>query len=216
MRAKSSHRLTPSHETVETVIDQIAELWPALADALARDGGAPRGEVVTTSSSAVSTLPVNADVLDALIRISMQAPATTHAAVRALGEGELTVGGLWGHLRHLGRLQARLSDRGEAAMAEQITDVARGWLGVVRAALGLAVPDRVLPEFCPVHDDPLVRLVVPGAQGQIVRSVTGPAVHWSSAEYVMCRHCETKWTPSQYLALGVLLWDAADRRQAVA
>ncbi|MEO3928845.1 transposase [Micromonosporaceae bacterium B7E4] len=83
--------------------------------------------------------------------------------------------------------------RGAVQEADRLAGRVHDWLGTVKAVLGLKVPDRKLPEFCPVHDDPLTQLVTPGAEGWIIPGRDGPTVRWRRTEAVLCRHCGTSW-----------------------
>ncbi|MFC6017229.1 hypothetical protein ACFP2T_13555 [Plantactinospora solaniradicis] len=206
--------MTDKALAVANDLDELADLWPHLADALERDHAPGGGDKVAVSNGGNIGLPVNSDVLATVRTLGDEIPATARWAAGILGVDHNARRDVPGHLMHALLQYDRLNALGAAQEAGQLARKVRGWRDSVKAALGLKVPDRKLPQFCPVHDDPLVALVTPGDEGWIVPGGTGPTVTWRRTEVVLCRHCGTIWAPGQYALLGRLLRDADRRRVA--
>ncbi|WP_431881558.1 hypothetical protein [Micromonospora chalcea] len=198
--------------TATTLTPTVAELLllvPALDAALHRDAGT--GDDERSGSSVTPGLPVNTDVLACMATLHGEVPATARWVSRLLGEPMIDRT-LVGHLGHLVRWHDRLTATNATAEATQLVANVERWLRSARRVLGLSTPDRRLPEYCPVHDDPLTQLVVPGDEGWLAKVRGGYTVGWHRAEYVRCRHCGTTWAPGQYATLGRQLRDADRRR----
>ncbi|HET8681275.1 MAG TPA: hypothetical protein VFM54_05305 [Micromonosporaceae bacterium] len=192
--------LTTHRTHLTDAIDELALIWPALTDATERDRGVSTGERVTTSP--VLLAPVNADVLDAL---------------------DILAAGL-GRVRDLHRLPHQLDqyrDADDQASAHRLLATVTHCRTIARRAIGLTTPDRPLGEHCPLHDDPLTELVIPGDQGQLCWRSRDPAgqpvglsVVWRREDVVTCpwRSCGARWTPGQQMRLRGLLRAAEGRR----
>lgn len=195
-------------------LDELGLLWPALADALERDHRPDNGDKVSSSGGSIG-LPVNLDVLKAVAVLAGEIPATAWWCCQILGEPHNAQRDIPDHLRHFPRMHERLRATNAASDAASLANTIRRWRDAAKTAIGLRIPDRRLPQFCPTHDDPLSQLVTPGDEGWLTATRGGYTVTWRHTEAVLCRHCGTTWTPGQYLLLGRLLKDADRRRLAM-
>jgi hypothetical protein len=201
------------------LVDEVTELlilWPHLAAALERDAGAAQDERV--SGGGGFGLPVNADVLHALQLLETELPALTAWAAGIIAEPPVKRG-VEGHLRHLPRLHERMLVTAAVSEAAHLAARLHSLLRLVKLAVGLRTADRQLGQPCPLHDEPLNQLIVPGDEG-VLRyrrldregQPIAPAVEWQRSDCTLCRHCGAAWAPSQYLLLGRLLREADSRR----
>lgn len=205
------------------LVDDVTELeilWPHLEGALERDAGAAEAERV--SGGGGWGLPVNADVLQALQVIGRELPDLLSWAAEVVAEPP-TARDVPGHLRHLPRLHERMLVTAAAAEAGQLAARVHGLNRVVKLAVGLRTADRELGHLCPLHDDPLGALVVPGDEGVLryrgldrAGRPVAPSVEWRRSVCTLCRVCGASWAPGQYMLLGRLLMDAQWRREAAA
>jgi hypothetical protein len=203
------------------LVDEVTELlilWPNLAPALERDAGVAEGERVSGSTGI--GLPVNADILHALQLLEREVPALAAWAAGVIAEpaAARTVDG---HLRHFPRMHERMLVTAAIAEAGQLAARLHALLRLVKLAVGLRTADRPLGHSCPLHDDPIHPLIIPGDEG-VLRyrrldregQPVAPAVAWRRSDCTLCRHCGASWAPSQYLLLGRLLREAEQRRTA--
>lgn len=204
------------------LVDEVTELlilWPHLAAALERDAGSAQDERV--SGGGGFGLPVNADVLHALHLLETDLPDLAAWAAEIVAEAPVKRG-VEGHLRHLPRLHERMLVTAAVPEAAHLAARLHALLRLVKIAVGLRTADRPLGQPCPLHDDPLTQLLIPGDEG-VLRyrrldrdgQPVAPAVEWMRSDCTLCRHCEAAWAPSQYLLLGRLLREAESRRTAL-
>ncbi|WIM97685.1 hypothetical protein ACTOB_001233 [Actinoplanes oblitus] len=193
---------------------ELAQLWPALADALARDHAPEHGERIAAAGSTEPGLPVNLDVADAIDYLTRNIAAAATYARHLLDEPA------WTHsvpvllAWDITRWHGRLVDLGDTVHAEHLAAAVADWLGRTRAALGFTTPDRHLGAMCPEHDQPLVELVEPGGSATLHTSPAGYRITWTKVRAIKCRYCRATWTPGpDYLALDRAL-NRADRRRA--
>lgn len=196
-------------------VAELAQLWPALGDALGKDQSPTYGDRVSISSDVEAGLPVNLDVAEAIRYLAQQIPAAAAYARRLLAEPPFT-NSIDAMLAHdFTRWHGRLVDLGDQDHADLLAQAVTDWLGRARVALGLTIPDRHLGQMCPGHDDPLVELVEPGATADLRHATrtTAAALTWTRTTAVYCRWCRNTWTPGPgYLALDRELKTASRRR----
>jgi len=191
------------------VTAELAGLWPALPEALARDTTAPGGG----GSSWVPAGVVNADVLAAMIALSAAVPETVRYACDAIGEP-------WRHrdmagcLRQVPRLASRMRDLGQAANERTLEHMAAGWLRTVKRALGLRKPDIPVGYACPYadtfpenhHDGRM--LFMAGEDGFLRQGPDGPRVEFVAQEVIYCasQDCNASWAGKyEWTFLGSIL-----------
>jgi hypothetical protein len=172
-------------------LEELAQLTPALTEALARDHTPNTGTRIAVSGLTLS-LPVNPDVLRALNEI----PITYLPYYLADFEHAISTG--------------------DQATAKHITTQAGHWRRLAKRALGLLLYDRPLAQPCPQHDLPLTELVALGDEGWITQDSRGLYVKWLKDQRIWCRHCGSLWEPRQMLLLGRLLRWAEKRRNQTA
>jgi hypothetical protein len=191
-------------------VSQLAELWPALARALARD--AAGADAMGTRTWTAATV-VNADVLAAMITLGRDVPAVTRTACEAIAEP-------WQHrtlqgcLQQIPRLGGRMHDLGQAAGERRLTDDARGWLRITKRALGLRKPDIPLGYACPYADTipenhaEARMLFMAGAEGSLRHDPDGVQVEWAAKERIYCasEDCGASWSAvHEWSLLGRML-----------
>lgn len=206
-----------------TIFDEVAELsilWPAIGEALEKDAGVLADAERVSGGTAIG-LPVNADVFAASIMLTTEVPALAYWACSVIAEPPAlrTVGA---HLQHFPRWHERMLVTAALAEAAHLAVAVRSMLASAKLALGLRTPDRRLGQYCPMHDDPLCELIMPGDVATLRytrldrdgRPVT-PAVEWTRREAAVCSACSASWEPGDYLALGRLMRQADARRSAL-
>jgi hypothetical protein len=207
-------------DQVDQAVAELLTLWPQLAGALQRDQGAPNGERVTTSSTAHSRTPVNADVLAAALELDQDAWITVYRAREFLGEpGEMV--SVQETIRSTGILYRRLVGRERGDEAKRLAASVFRWQRVVRTAIGLSRRAQPLRGdngeiVCPLHDDPIVTLRQRGDEGTLNDRRAGERITWRSGEGVYCpqSECRARWSPAEYGLLGRLVEAAEERRRA--
>lgn len=208
--------MTADAQGLHDAIQELLVLWPALPTALPRDAGVQSGERVATSEN-VHSVPLNVDVAAVITDLTRAIPDWTRWA--ATSAGITAVNDLAGQLRQIPTLHQRLVAVGRTRDAERLADAVHAWLGAARRALGLDLPDRPTGMHCPRHDEPLVALVQPGDHGQLryakldtAGRPVNPQVTWQRLEVILCRHCDSMWTPERYVHLGRLIQQAERER----
>jgi hypothetical protein len=178
---------------------ELAALLPCLAGALRRDN-----TTMGRSRSVVPGVPVNSDVLHAMVTLHREVPDVTMAAAELAGEPwqRRTIAAC---LTAIPRLGARLHD---LAMVDAERDLERGvyrWTRVTKLALGLRTPDIPIGAPCPHcgHDGP--GLMAVGSEGFMRRTGHGLAVEWEHAGRVVCRECGAAWGVAEWPLLGRVL-----------
>jgi hypothetical protein len=201
-------------------VDELLILWPALPTALPRDAGTSDSERVTVSEN-VHTVPLNVDVAAVITDLGRAIPEWVAWAAEAAGEGLTAFAGIPGHLKRIPALHDRLSGLGRTRDAERLTDTTQRWLTTTRRALGLDRPDRSTGLHCPRHDNPQTTLTQPGDNGHLRYTKldthgrpVDPQISWSRIEIILCRHCDSTWTPDRYMLLGRLIRQADRDRTA--
>lgn len=204
---------------IADTIDELLVLWPALPTALARDAGTTTSERVATSEN-VHTIPLNGDVAAVILDLQRAIPEWTAWAAQIVGESRNDHAGTPDHLKRIPALHDRLRGQGRTADAKLLEHTTNGWLTRCRTALGLNRPDRGTGLRCPNHDQPLSLLIQPGDHGHLQYAKLDSAGHpvdawvnWTRTDLIMCRHCDSIWTPARYMWLGRLIRDADHRRQ---
>lgn len=198
---------------------ELLMLYPHLGPALERDQGAADEERV--SGSGALRLPVNADVLEALRLVAGELVPLIRWAAGVIGEPLPGRGHVDIAIRHLPRIHERMLVTAASIEADALAAGVRRTLRRIQLALGLRTLDRHLGQFCPLHDDPLSELIVPGDEGilsyrrvNLAGQPIAPTVEWRRSDCALCRHCRAAWQPGQYLLLGKLLREADSRRLA--
>jgi hypothetical protein len=199
---------------VDGTVAELAELWPALAAALARDAAGEGAPGIWVSMGVV-----NADVLAAMLTVEREVPEATARARELIGEPwharELLV-----HLRQVPRLAARLHAVGRQDAAGELAWQAAGWLRLVKRALGLRKPDMPFgdpPCTCPwaarrPENHPGAALLRrAGEEGFLRPGPDGPRVQWEGAGLIYCpaEACGATWDYAHWALLGRML--AAER-----
>lgn len=201
-------------------VTELLILWPHLETALVKDAGTNDGPVVSGGTDPAFGLPLNADVLMARTNMQVMVPELAAWAADTLAEPRRRRD-VPGHLRHVTRWHDRMRQTAALEQAAHLESRIRYLLGGVKLAIGLRVPDRVLPDCCPLHDDPLTLLTSPGAEAQLrwkrfcptSGELVGVSVVWSQWQAIVCRHCGVSWTPGQYaVPLARQLREARARR----
>ena len=193
-------------------VSELADLWPALAAALARDTG---GEGGAAGHAWMSALVVNADVLAAMITLDREIPAIIRYACEAIGEP-------WQHrdiagcLLQVPRLAGRMHDLGQAGNEKMLACQADGWLRMVKRALGLRRPDIGIGYDCPYagsvpeqHTGDCA-LLAAGDEGFLRPGTDGLRVEWAHTPVIYCASpdCDASWGLAQWSYLGRLLESA--------
>jgi hypothetical protein len=168
-------------------LDELAQLTPALQDALQRDHTPETGNKIAIGGVTLS-IPINTDVLRALDEIPI------------------------GYLHNCLADYEHALSIGNTAAARQIGRNAEHWRRLTKRALGLLQYDRTLNQPCPQHDEPLTELLALGDEGWLHHDNHGYYVQWQKDQRIWCRHCGSLWQPNQMLLLGRLLKWAAKRR----
>lgn len=192
-------------------IAQLTELWPALAQALARDTTTTDGG--TTGFTAATV--VNADVLAAMVMLEAEVPAATRQACDTIAE-PWQHRGLAACLRQLPRLASRMHDLGHEAAEDRLFKDTRRWLAITKRALGLRKPDIPLGYPCPWADTQpdnhhdAVMLISAGDEGFLRHGPDGTQVEWVSMAQIYCsaEHCGATWGPAQWPLLGRMIEQA--------
>jgi hypothetical protein len=188
---------------------ELADLWPALATALARDTADMSGAHTWTAATIVNT-----DVLAAMITLDREIPLAYRSACETTGEPwqprplDVT-------LRALPRLASRLDNTGHVGHAKRLTIQAAAWLRLTKRALGLRKPDIPLTYACPYADDlperheQTRRLFMAGAEGFLRPSPDGGLLVTEVAyETIYCSSpdCDASWAGEhEWLLLGRML-----------
>jgi hypothetical protein len=204
---------------LQEAVEELLVLWPALPTALPRDAGVQSGERVAVSEN-VHTVPLNVDVAAVITDLTWQIPDWTRWA--GTNAGVSVVADITQQLRQLPAIHHRLVELGRTRDAERLATTVHAWLTACRRALGLNRPDRPIGEMCPRHDEPLQPLVQPGDHGHLRYAKLDQHGHpidayidWSHIEIVLCRHCDSTWTPERYILLGRLIRQANRDRNRV-
>jgi hypothetical protein len=199
-----------SADLAETV-SELADLWPALARALARDTGSDGGAAGHTWQAAAV---VNADVLAAMLTLGREIPETIRYACEAVGEP-------WQHrdldacLRQIPRLAGRMHDLRLLQQERTLGRLASGWLRTVKRALGLRRPDLAIGYDCPYaasipeqHPYPGERmLLAAGDEGFLRQGADGLRVEWVHSPVIYCASpdCDASWGQESWSYLGLVL-----------
>lgn len=201
-------------------VAEMLILWPHLDAALERDTGQSESGRISGGGAELG-LPVNADVMLALVTLEREVPRMATWAAGVVAEPVIDRG-IAGHLQQLPRFHERMLVTAAVDEAAQLAAGVHAFSRGVKLAVGLRTPDVPLGQYCPLHDAPLRELVAPGAEGHLRYSCldrTGqpvaPIVEWVRESAVACRHCRAAWSPVQYLMLSRLLREADTRRMAV-
>lgn len=204
-------------EQLADIIDELQVLWPALPIALPRDAGTSNGERVAVSEN-VHTVPLNTAVAAVITDLERNIPDWTRWAATTAGHGA-AFGNVNTCLRQLPAIHARLVALGRTRDAQRLADTAQRWLSAAREALGLDAPDTPFGEPCPRHDQPLTGLTRPGDVGHLHWTKldrnghpVDPTITWTHTDAVLCRHCDSIWTPDRYRWLARLIKQAKTER----
>lgn len=195
------------------IIDELLILVPHLADALAKDeGGTAEAERVTGGADPAFGLPVNADVFGAMRTLDHEVPIMARWATKVIAE-PYRARSAEGHLRHFPRWHERMLVTAAHDDADRLVVTVRALLSGVRLALGLRTPDRRLGQYCPLHDDPLQELVIPGEQTRLrITSGRVAGVDRIVRDEAVCKTCAASWTPGDMMLLRRQLREADNRR----
>lgn len=206
-------------EQLAVIVDELQILWPALPIALPRDAGTTSGERVATSEN-IHSVPLNVEVAAVITDLNWAIPHWTRWAATTAGLGN-PGGDIPACLRQLPGIHQRLHTLGRTRDAASLANTTQRWLGACRRALGLDAPDQAFGEHCPRHDRPLTPLTRPGDIGHLHWTrldrdghPTDPTVTWTHIDVVLCRHCDSLWTPNRYMWLSRLIKQAKTERQA--
>lgn len=181
-----------------TACEDLAALFPHLADALTRDN-APSDHRAVLSAGGV----VNADVLHAMLTLAAEIPAARNAACDLLAETHqprppLTC------LRAIPRLHDRLAALSMKTAATRLEDSVRQWTRITKLALGLRTADMPIGWDCPLHPEPSA-LIALGAEGFLRDDMT---IMWQHAATIWCPLCGASWLADCWPLLGRLLVSA--------
>lgn len=208
-------------EQLADIIDELQILWPALPIALPRDSGTTSSERVTTSEQ-VHTVPLNVQVAAVITDLQRAVPDWTRWASTTAGLGATPGADVNACLRRLPGIHHRLHELGRTRDAAKLADAAQRWLSAARKALGLDAPDTPFGEPCPRHDTPLTGLTRPGDIGHLHWTKldrnghpVDPTITWTHTDVVLCRHCDSIWTPDRYRWLARLIKQAKTERATV-
>lgn len=193
---------------IEQVTAELADIWPALAAALARDTASAGGSGHALTAAQV----VNPDVFHAMLALSAEIPETVRYACEAISEP-------WQHrdllacLRQVPRLASRMRDLGLFRDEATLGRLASGWLRMVKRALGLRRPDTPIGYDCPfaadAPDDHTTgrALLAAGEDGFLRHGPGGLMVEWVVQEVIYCASpdCEASWPLASWPLLGRLL-----------
>jgi hypothetical protein len=207
-------------EQLAVIVDELEVLWPALPIALPRDGGTSSGERVTTSEN-IHTVPLNVQVAAVITDLTRGIPDWTRWASTAANLGPTAASDIPACLRRLPGIHHTLLQQGRTRDAAKLADTAQSWLTAARRALGLDAPDQAFGETCPRHDTPLQPLITPGDIGHLrwtkldrAGYPVDPTITWTHIDVVLCRHCDSIWTPDRYRFLYRLIKQAKTERGA--
>lgn len=209
-------------EQLADIIDELQILWPALPIALPRDTGTQSGERVTTSEN-IHTVPLNVEVAGVITHLRWAIPDWTRWATTAANLGTTAPNDIPACLRHLPGIHHHLLEQGRTRDAARIAATAQSWLTAARRALGLDAPDTAFGEHCPRHDTPLQPLITPGDTGHLhwtkldrAGHPVDPTITWTHIDVVLCRHCDSMWTPDRYMFLSRLIRQVKRDREPAA
>ena len=188
---------------------ELAQLWPALAAALARDTAAADGPAASPAWTAVAV--VNPDVLQALLTLDADVPAAVRHACEDISE-RWAYRDLPGCLRQIPRLAGRMHDLGHITAEKYLTWQADGWLRLVKRALGLRRPDMPIGRDCPYAADTpdahgrAAGLILAGAEGFLDPAADVP-VAWVTSGLIYCASdaCGASWLKAEWSMLDRLL-----------
>jgi hypothetical protein len=193
---------------IAEITAELADIWPALAAALARDTAVASGG----NHAFAAAMVVNPDVLHAMITLSAEIPETVRYACEAIAEP-------WQHrdltacLRQVPRLAGRMRDLGLFRDERTLERLASGWLRMVKRALGLRRPDVPIGYDCPYfasapddHGEGRA-LLAAGEDGSLRQGPGGLCVEWVVQEVIYCasQDCAASWPLASWPLLGRLL-----------
>ena len=181
----------------ESFTAELAALLPRLPGAIERDNTG-----LSRSAAVSAGLPVNPDVLHAIILLHREIPLAAMRAAALAGEP-------WHPrpvktcLRAIDRFTARLYDLGQPLDALGIEDDVRRWTRVTKLALGLRTPDIPIGALCPVCAG--AGLLAAGSEGFVRRNGHAVVVEWEHAGRVYCPAGGESWAMGEWPLLGRLL-----------
>jgi hypothetical protein len=189
---------------VQPITAELAALLPCLPDAIERDNAAAGPAMAVTAG-----LPVNPDVLHAIVTLHREIPVTTARAAE-LAREPWQPRGLETCLTALGRFTGRLYDLAMNAEAMALEDDVRRWTRVTKLALGLRKPDVPLPvAYCPACEQTARPLLAVQPEGFAVWHTGRLVVEWRSAGRIYCPRCGTAWPEDQWTFLASRLLEVA-------
>lgn len=190
---------------------ELAALLPRLPGAIERDNTGT-GRAVRISGG----LPVNEDVLHAIITLHREIPAASLRAATAVGEPwPAFERDLHQCLRAIGRFAGRLHDLRQPLDARAIEDDVRRWTRVTKLALGMRRPEMALADRCPVESHPGAycggELMAAGAERFLRFTRHGVVVgDWVEARRIYCAaDRDHEWPFQAWTVLGGMILAAA-------
>ncbi len=186
--------------TIPAQVEELELMFPALAQALARDsggGGEPQKVVLSTGGV------VNGDVLQAMVTLSREIPDVWARCCDLVRERH-GKRGVAQCLIALPRLGGRLHQLGLVGAEQRLAGDVGRWTSQCKGALGLRTPDIPLRYGCPAcgGQEPLV---VVGSEGFLRLRDNMVVVVWQHAGVISCGQCQATWTMGQWMHLGRLL-----------
>ena len=195
----------------ESFTAELAALLPRLPGAIERDNTGTGRAVRITGG-----LPVNEDVLHAMVMLHREIPPASLRAAAAVGEPwPAFERDLAQCLHALARFAGRLHDLRQADGVRGIEDDVRRWTRVTKLALGMRRPEMALADRCPVEDCPGGycggELMAAGAERFLQFTRHGVVVgDWVEARRIYCTaDREHEWPFQHWTILGGMILAAA-------
>lgn len=187
-------------------IDELAALLPYLDEALFKDNTAAGRHTHVQAG-----LPVNTDVLSALVILHREIPAATMHTAELIHE-PWQPRSLGICLLALERFTGRLRDLGMRAEAEAAEDDIRRWTRTTKLALGLREPDEILrlygtPVRCPADRCAARPLLRRAGRERFLQWADGCLTpgDWVEQGRIYCPGCAAAWPATEWRHLGRLL-----------
>lgn len=203
--------MTSDLEHLTEAARQLADIWPRLRDALAKDQTGTDGRA---SGTTIPSIPVNPDVLDTIASLADTIPATDQqlrtallfdragtVARRSVNECLTYADALWR------RLHAHPDLEDQAAA---YADTIHRWLADARRAIGLSQRPKPLNIRCPFCDG---NLNLTGDEAELHQPDDVEAITWSRGETIYCTECKREWPSNVWDILGNIINRETERRQ---
>lgn len=192
--------------TIAELAAELASLYERLPEAIEKDNTGEGG-----IKAIAAGVPVNAEVLHAIVTLHREIPAATMAAAERVGEP-------WQHreipecLIAIPRFAARMHDLAMAKDERFIEDAVRYWLRTVKLALNLRTRDMPIGAACPRCGEG--KLFAAGSEAFARQKRDEVTIEWEHAGLIFCSFsCSPPWPESEWTFLGRQLEEIASEAQ---